>query len=242
MKLAWLKFFRIVNIPTVPGDVLAGASIAWSCLGPTACNTLARPFYAAAASIAIYLFGMADNDIVGAPTDGPTRPIPAGALTLTAAKIARTLCLASVLIIGALANLSPEWWLTMALLTAAILTYNRTKLSLLMGLCRGLNFLSGITTIIPFLSGGLPPLPDLTLMLALFLLWTLFITFVTKYSEGEHLDPRRKQIVGILIGALIYLQLIVLVLFPVRPFLITGAALLLALRLMKKLLPEVSPT
>ena len=25
MKLAWLKFFRIVNIPTVPGDVLAGA-------------------------------------------------------------------------------------------------------------------------------------------------------------------------------------------------------------------------
>ncbi len=242
MKFAWLKFFRIVNIPTVPGDVLAGASVAWTCLGPTACSTLARPFYAALASIAIYLFGMADNDIVGAPTDDASRPIPAGALTLTAAKIARTLCLASVLIIGALANLPSEWWITIALLTAAIISYNRTKLALLMGLCRGLNFLSGIAVVVPFLSGGLPPKADLIWMTALFLLWTLFITFVTKYSEGEHLDPRRKQIVGILIGALIYLQLIVLVLFPVRSFLITGAALLIALRLMKKSLPEVSPT
>ncbi len=242
MKFAWLKFFRIVNIPTVPGDVLAGASVAWTCLGPTACSTLARPFYAALASIAIYLFGMADNDIVGAPTDDASRPIPAGALTLTAAKIARTLCLASVLIIGALANLPSEWWITIALLTAAIISYNRTKFALLMGLCRGLNFLSGIAVVVPFLSGGLPPKADLIWMTALFLLWTLFITFVTKYSEGEHLNPRRKQIVGILIGALIYLQLIVLVLFPVRPFLITGAALLIALRLMKKSLPEVSPT
>lgn len=240
MNRAWLQFFRVVNVPTVPGDVLAGAAVAWTSVGPTVCGGMVRPFGAALASIAIYLFGMADNDIVGAATDDASRPIPAGTLTFGAAKVARTLCLGVTLILGALANLSAEWWIVMAVLLASIVGYNRTKNCVLMGLCRGLNFLAGIAVVIPFLSGGLPPKGDLVWMIGLFLLWTLFITFVTKYSEGEHLEPRRKQIVGILIGSLIYLQLIVLVLFPVRAFLVAGAAMLVALRLMKRLLPEVS--
>ena len=78
------------------------------------------------------------------------------------------------------------------------------------------------------------------------LIWTIFITAVTKYSEGEHADPVKQRRVGVLIGSLIYLQLAVLVgatlYCPARPlqaFLITGAILLLVLRFMKRALPRV---
>ena len=70
--------------------------------------------------------------------------------------------------------------------------------------------------------------------------WTIYIAFVTWYSAGEETDPEKKRRVGFLIGAIVYLQLIVLLIFRVDPLLLTGAALLVVLRLMKRVLPEVS--
>lgn len=235
---AWLKLFRVVNLPTVPGDVLAGASVVWA----GAEDGFAGLFLAALASVAAYLFGLADNDVVGAKTkaDGAERPIPAGEISLAAARLARGICLGFVPIFGAVANLRPEWWLVMSALIAAIVFYNRTKDCVLMGLCRGFNFLSGVAVVFPVLGGGRISDRGICLIGGFFLLWTVFIAAVTKFSEGEGADPRRRKTVGILIGSLIYLQLLVMILFPVRAFLVAGAFLLLALRLSKRLLPEVS--
>lgn len=233
---AWLKLFRVVNLPTVPGDVLAGASVVWA----GAHGGVEKPFFAALASVAAYLFGLVDNDIVGAKTDGSERPIAAGEISPSAARLARGICLGFVLILGAIATLCPEWWVVMAVLIVTIIAYNRTKNCVLMGLCRGFNFLSGAVVVLPFFDAERIAFGDGCLIGGLFLLWTVFIAAVTKFSEGEETDSRRRKMVGILIGSLVYLQLLVMILFPVKAFLVVGAFLLLTLRLSKRLLPEVS--
>ena len=224
----WLKFFRVVNLPTVPGDVLAGAAaVLAGARGAVPPLPLAS---ACVAGVLIYMFGLADNDIVGAKTD-VGRPIPAGEISLNAARLARGLCLFGAMVAGAAANLPPAWWIAAFALAVTVVVYNRTKWCLAMGLCRGLNVACGGAV---FCAS-----PSLTLS-ACAVLWTLYVAAVTKYSEGEELNPEKKRRVGFLIGAIVYLQLIALIVFPVRPLLIAGAVLLVVLRLMKRLLPEVS--
>ena len=224
----WLRFFRAVNLPTVPGDVLVGAA-AVLCGGRA--DVAPLPLTAAcAAGVLVYMFGLADNDIVGAATDSG-RPIPDGAISMRAARIARGLCLFGAMIAGAVADLPPAWWIAAFALAVAIVVYNRTKWCLAMGLCRGLNVACGGAVFC-----ASPSLP----LSACALFWTLYVAAVTKYSEGEELDPERKRRVGFLVGAIVYLQLIALIAFYVRPLLIAGAVLLVVLRLMKRLLPEVS--
>ena len=250
---AWLKFFRVVNLPTVPGDVLVGASaaVAASFLSGGAnaapLATGVSPLAAASlASVFIYLFGLADNDIVGATADDARRPIPAGALSLGAARIARGLCLFAALVVGSLANLPPGWWVTAFALTVACVVYNRTKRCLAMGLCRGLNVVCGGMAMGVSLAGELMTAPVCGLV-GCALVWTAYVAGVTRYSEGEEADPARRRFVGFLIGAIVYLQLAALLLAYVvapvvvtRSLLLTGAGLLVVLRLMKRLLPEVS--
>lgn len=250
MFKAWLKFFRIVNLPTVPGDLLVGAAaICWSVQdsGTTVFRLNALALGAACvASCCLYLFGLADNDIVGAAKDGSERPIPAGAISLRAARLARGLCLAGVLVTGALANLPPLWWIVCFILFCCVLLYNRRKGCLAMGLCRGLNVVLGGAALVAGSWRGLPRESSLALTV-LALVWTVYITFVTKYSEGESEDPSKRACIGFLVGALVYLQLIALFvaywLYPTvvtRNLLLCGAGLLLALRMLKRLLPEVS--
>ena len=68
---SWLKLFRVVNLPTVPGDVLVGAAatLAWGGCGIASAHAVERIALAALASVFFYLFGLADNDIVGAAKD-----------------------------------------------------------------------------------------------------------------------------------------------------------------------------
>ena len=238
MLKPWLKFFRVVNLPTVPGDVLAGAAAVLSANGGM--TVFWAPAAACVAGVLLYLFGLADNDIVGARTDAG-RPIPDGEISMRAAQIARGLCLFGALVVGSQANLPPAWWVSAFLLTAAVVVYNRTKWPLMMGLCRGLNVLCGglcLATRFRHME-GVPDNGRLELV-CLFAVWTVYIAIVTKYSEGEEADEAKRRRVGFLIGAIVYLQLIALIVFPVKPFLIAGAVLLIALRLMKRLLPEVS--
>ncbi len=240
MLTAWLRFFRVVNLPTVPGDVLVGAALAvhgagWSSLPDRA---VARIAAAAAVSVFVYLFGLADNDICGAATDRD-RPIPEGLVSLRAARVARALCWLAVLAAGAVAALPPSWWaLTLALLLACV-AYNRTKSAVLMGLCRGLNVLCGAAALMTAWDGLLA-----ARTLAVGALWTLYIAGVTRFSEGEEDDPERRRRVGWLIGALVYLQLSALIVLTlmtpaVSPLMVGGAALLILLRLTKWLLPSV---
>ena len=235
---AWLRFFRVVNLPTVPGDVLVGAAAV--CASLTSGKDSASPLVAACvASVFLYMFGLADNDIVGAKTDRG-RPIPDGQISVRAARIARGFCLFGALIVGAAVNLLPGWWIAAFVLAVTVVIYNRTKWCLLMGLCRGLNVVCGGFSVCASLTSGKDSASPLLWMSVCAVIWTLYIAAVTKYSEGEEMDAAKKRRVGFLIGAIVYLQLIALVVFPVKPFLIAGAVLLIALRLMKRFLPGVS--
>ena len=238
--LAWLRLFRIVNLPTVPGDVLVGAASVL-CWGADAAISSRYAQVIAAASLAsvfLYMFGLVDNDIVGAKGDRG-RPIPDGEISIGAARIARGLCLFAALIVGAAANLQSDWWIASFLLAMSVVVYNRTKLSLFMGLCRGLNVLSGAVVV------GMCGIELAALALVAPLVWTLYITVVTWYSTGEENDPDKKRRVGLLVGGIVYLQLAALIYLTMKgasvmPLLVTGAVLLVVLRLMKRLLPRVS--
>ena len=251
--LAWLKLFRVVNLPTVPGDVLVGAAVVFVALAGTGLTVapLALVFWAALASVFLYLFGLVDNDIVGAKTDRG-RPIADGEISLGAARLARFLCLAVVIVIGicVFSPLTSKWLVWMFALACVVVAYNRTKFALLMGLARGLNALGGAVAVgwaTPeviaergaVLGGG---------VIALFCVWTIYIWAVTWYSKGEEDDPEKKRRVGALVGGIVYLQLTALLvltlMFPqvaaMRPLLIAGAVMLILLRLFKTVLPKVS--
>ena len=255
----WLRFFRVVNLPTVPGDVLVGAAAAtWWIRAHMAVQDVVPVALAAVASCYFYLFGLADNDIVGAATDNG-RPIPDGEISPQAAKTARTVCLVlgllSVATVGALplssglAVLTAVCGLVAAIaLVAAIVAYNRTKRPFLMGVCRGLNVVLGVTMVAPLLLWVRvivrAPL-QAGVVVAVIAAWTAYIAAVTKYSEGEERDPERKRRVGALIGGIVYLELVVLIACALvnpanNPFLVAGAVLLVVLRVAKMAFPKVS--
>ncbi|MGN0855080.1 MAG: RdgB/HAM1 family non-canonical purine NTP pyrophosphatase [Kiritimatiellia bacterium] len=251
----WLRFFRVVNLPTVPGDVLVGAAAVMAAWGARMTGELLGALVAAgAAAIGLYLFGLADNDIVGAATDAD-RPIPNGEISLGAARVARAICWAGAVAAGVAGGLPPLWWVAAFALLVGILAYNRTKDWLLMGVCRGLNVICGAGAVAGAVARANPRgWPAVISVLAdgetllyvgsVALLWTLYIAGVTKYSAGEEADPGKRATVGFLIGALVYLQLVVLVVLALqapetRTLLIAGAVLLVILRGMKMAFPKV---
>ena len=246
--LAWLKLFRVVNLPTVPGDVLVGAAIAIIAASRAGGEPdFLKVFGAALASVFLYMFGLADNDFVGMKTD-KDRPIPNGEISIGAARAARVFCWGAAIFVGAMVGLYPLWWVGAFMLFVSIELYNRTKWSPLMGLCRGLNLLCG------FAAPCLPPIGHSLGMSALehvaifAAVWTVYIWAVTWYSSGEENDPEKKRRVGALVGGIVYLQLAALIgltlAFPqvaaMRPLLIAGAVMLILLRLFKTVLPRVS--
>ena len=232
---AWLRLFRAVNLPTVPGDVFVGAAVA-------SCSSPAMPDWrvlaaASVASVLLYMFGLADNDIVGAATDRD-RPIPQGLISLRAARIVRALCLCAAILLALAARLPGHWWPVAIGIAIAIVIYNRTKRPFVMGLCRGFNLLCGFGAAYP----ALPPNRKGAIVATV--VWTLYIFGVTKYSEGEELDPARKRRVGKLIGALVWLQLAVALvpamIFHDFSFAIVQLAMIALLFLFKRLMPKVS--
>lgn len=249
---AWFRLFRLVNLPTVPGDVLVGASaaLAWTGTSAQAGLRTHEVVLAALSSCFIYLFGLVQNDLLGAKTD-IGRPIPEGLISRNAARTACAVCwwyagLCCVRPGDGFPLALMVWFLAMTVLVSA---YNATKRPLLMGLCRGVNVLAGTLTVV--VSCNLPErgclAPALSAGLVCAAVWTAYIAGVTKYSEGEETDPARKARVGFLIGALVYLQLGALLFFYLvhptdlsRGLLIAGAVLLFVLRMMKRAMPKVS--
>lgn len=236
--LAWLRLFRIVNLPTVPGDVFVGAAL-MSFFSWRAMSGLAA---AACASVFLYMFGLADNDIVGAKGDSG-RPIPDGEITLGAARLARGLCLFAALVVALIGSLPRLWWPVALALVLSIVVYNRTKWSVFMGLCRALNVVCGVACVkIVFTQGDERLVYPVAVVAGL---WFLYIWAVTKYSEGEEKNPGKKRLVGMFVGGIVYLQLLVLIVITMwdadaMPLLVAGAVLLVLLRLFKRALPKVS--
>ena len=241
--LAWLKLFRVVNLPTVPGDVLVGVAL-WPCfagLGLSASRTAAL----VGASVFLYLFGLVDNDIVGAKTDRG-RPIPNGEISLGVACLARFLCLAAAIGVALGFRLPGLWWPMAFSLLVSVVLYNRTKWSFLMGVCRALNLGCGVVAANTVYSMDAALLLEPAAVACV--IWLAYIWAVTWYSTGEENDPEKKRRVGALVGGIVYLQLTALLvlslMFPqvaaMRPLLIAGAVMLILLRLFKTLLPKVS--
>jgi len=243
--LAWLRLFRVVNLPTVPGDVLVGAASAAISLPPD--FSMLRVAGASLASVFLYMYGLVDNDIVGAKSDRG-RPIPDGQISIPAARIAKLHCFMATIFSGFAFDLHPLWWLFAFALLVSIQLYNRTKISLFMGVCRGLNVLCGYGAAALPLIGHSHGFEALRAPAGLACAWTLYITVVTWYSKGEEDDPVKKGFVGQLVGAIVYLQLLALLalalMFPqaaeMRPLLISGAVLLVALRIFRHAFPKVS--
>ena len=241
--LAWLKLFRVVNLPTVPGDVFVGAAL-WPCfagLGLSASRTAAL----VGASVFLYLFGLVDNDIVGAKTD-KGRPIPNGEISLGVACLARFLCLAAAIGVALGFRLPGLWWPMAFSLLVSVVLYNRTKWSFLMGVCRALNLGCGVVAANTVYSMDAALLLEPAAVACV--IWLAYIWAVTWYSKGEENDPEKKRRVGALVGGIVYLQLTALLvlslMFPqvaaMRPLLIAGAVMLILLRLFKTVLPKVS--
>ena len=243
---SFLKLIRAVNIPTVPGDVLVGAAIAVLALGERA-YAPQKVVAASLASISLYIFGLVDNDIVGAATD-KNRPIPDGEISLAKARLIRGLCWFAALVFAAVGNLPPGWWIVALALYCSVVLYNRTKRPILMGLARALNVLSGVGALCaPALLGEIKLFAYSGVVCSH---WLIYITCLTWYASDESFDVSKKPVVTFLIGAIMYLQLGTLLLaalmFPpmaaIQHLLLAGAVLLLVLRLFRRLMRDVSAT
>ena len=192
MLRPWLQFFRLPNLPTAPGDALAGAVMGVALTG----GDVRHALVAGAAALFLYMYGLADNDIVGAKSDevnAPERPIPRGEISLRSARIARSTCLFLALVLGALFNLPSAWWMGAVVLTGLICLYNRVKSKWLMGLCRGASLLCGVMAVArpsvltneAWKMAGHSPEWTIAALVAMVFGWTLYIAAVTKISEGE---------------------------------------------------------
>lgn len=246
----WLRLFRVVNLPTVPGDVFVGAAVGLAAAETSAWRSpgLAHVWWAALASVFLYMFGLVHNDIVGARVDRD-RPISNGEISLDSALAASVVCLACAfgvawygVVVGPFwlckAWSGTSWQVNAVSLVAAIMLYNKFKWSWMMGVCRGLNVILGAAAVgcINFS------------VLAVAVLWWVYITLVTLYSEGEESNPEKKRRVGALVGGIVYLQLAALIAFTLsfpgvadmRLLLLAGAGMLILLRLFRALLPFVS--
>ena len=194
----WLRFFRVPNLPTAPGDALAGAAF----MMPADDATLPQAFAAAVGVLFMYMFGLADNDLADMRTDAvnaPDRPIPRGEISFTAAMVAMCACLFAawslpVWIVSQLCPCAPlpaSWIVAMAMLSGCVFAYNRLKWPWLMGACRGLSVMCGglaawVPDVQPYARSLLPE--SVCLFIALCVLamgWAAYIESVTKLSEGE---------------------------------------------------------
>lgn len=233
----FLRLFRVVNLPTVPGDVLVGAAVYMHF--SNAKLDMLQLSLACLASVFIYMFGLADNDIVGASKDDSGRPIVDGEVSLGAARFARFSAIILAMLIANEAKLHIAWWIAALLLTMTVVLYNRSKNCVHMGFCRAIDVALGGCAVGGATFSSATTQPARISLVVVALLVGAYITAVTYYSRGEEFDPRKKRIVGYLVGAIVYFQLVVLLIFPSKPLLIGGVVMLLLLRSLKRLLPEV---
>jgi 2-amino-4-hydroxy-6-hydroxymethyldihydropteridine diphosphokinase len=181
---AWVRLLRLPNLPTAPGDALAGAALA-ATLGAAhpapwtvACVGLSALFF--------YVYGLVDNDLAGAwrdRIDAPERPLPAGTLSFRTVRAVRATAWGLALLAGACAGFPPLWWLFAGFLLAAIVVYNRWSTVWGMGLCRALNLLCGAAALWPATAAC-----PLSAVLAIGLAaagWMAYVAAVTRLSQGE---------------------------------------------------------
>lgn len=165
---AWLQLVRVPNLPTVPGDPLAGIFLAADPdLGAV---PIGRAIAVAAASLLIYAAGLIWNDIADVDEDRrdrPDRPLPSGRISVRLAAVVGAVLAAMGVALAVWAG--ARTGAVALILSAAALLYDvRTKRiawlgPLNMALCRALSMLMGVSLVVdtvgtprglPFLAAG----------------------------------------------------------------------------------------
>jgi len=146
---AWLELIRLPNAFTIPGDLLAGLLLASTAADSVPWIKLA---FVIPASLCFYFAGMALNDISDFKEDleeRPDRPLPSGRITPNAAtNLVGVLCLLGLILCS---FVNQHSLMVGAVLIGFIFAYNLFAKSILvfgplcMGLCRGVNFLLGVS-------------------------------------------------------------------------------------------------
>ena len=144
---AWLELVRVPNLPTVPGDPLAGFALA--SLGQGQVEWL-RALPVVGASLLFYMAGMIWNDCADVGEDSvsrPDRPLPSGRIQLrSAAGVAVGMSVAGLALAASLGCLT---FVVALLLLLLVLAYDFVSrrlrwLGILnMGACRGMSLLLG---------------------------------------------------------------------------------------------------
>ena len=156
--MPWLQLLRLPNLFTAPGDSLAGYFLAMTFKGDVSINVWIIVLLTAI-SVFTYAFGVVMNDVMDYQEDcrnRPERPLPSGKISRDRATIfcaqlwglsvvllvicTKLKCLFFYDVLFVLLGL----WLTIVLYNFWLKRY-RLVGSIAMGLCRGLNFLLGVT-------------------------------------------------------------------------------------------------
>lgn len=213
----YLELVRVFLTPTAAADSLTGHLVALSLYtedvgqhGGSA--TLGTAFLATiTASILLYWFGMAANDVFDAPVDrykAPSRPIPSGRISRGHAA---GLC--SGLAIAALALgffLGEPLAIIAVLVTILAYDFGGKRIpglgNLLMGSCRGANFLFGAATALS-LRGAIAH-PELLVAAGLL---TLYVAGVTAISELEDVPYSGRKLLCVASPCLLFPILAILV-------------------------------
>jgi len=204
----WLKLLRIPNHATVVADLLAGFLIVaqWH---SAQWQALAWPpaalFWAIAAGLCLYAAGMVLNDLYDLALDRverPERPLPRGQISPQAASAVGYSLLGAGVACGFFSSLCSGWAGpagVACLLAAAVWLYDRHAKKtlfgpLVMGSCRSLNWLLGMTA-----AGG----PTEAFQWLLPLGMGLYVAGITLYARDEAGRSRR----GMLIAACVVMLL-----------------------------------
>jgi len=188
--LAWLRLLRAPNLATAVADVLAGFLIVSQVRGVD--WPLPPLRWAILASLGFYAAGVVLNDVFDLEIDRverPGRPLPSGRIDVRAAVLAGNLLLGLGSVAAcatALAARNPWPALVGAGLTVAVWTYDRHAKStpfgpVVMGCCRGLNWLLGMTA-----AGGPRSAAEWLLPIGM----GVYVMGITVYARHEAEDDR----------------------------------------------------
>lgn len=194
--MSYFRLLRLSNAPTAVADVIMGIVIATGGLLP-----YERALLLMGASLSLYHGGMVLNDVADVEQDRKERakrPIVAGEISEKFARIlGQVLLLFGIGLCLILGYLSQEWWpaVVASLLAVAIVSYNsplkKSKAGpWLMGLCRGLNGMLGLSLV-----GSWEPI----LLISPGLI--AYVAGLTLFARDEAGDsPRRQLITGAVVS------------------------------------------
>lgn len=202
---AWLQLIRPSNVLTAISDVWAGMALSCMFLA-AALPEWAELGYIGLASMLLYMGGIVLNDVFDAKLDAverPERPIPSGRVSLWQAIALGSIANIAGCYLASMVN-TTALYIAVAIVAMCIL-YNAAAKKhfiagpIVMGMCRGLNLLLGMSL-----------LPEALSYWWIVLVPIVYIAAITNISRGEVYGNNRK---AMLVSAALYALVIITLLF-----------------------------